>query len=62
LNDWYVEYRLQVTIHEPTLKFRILSQLHQGIQDEFAAAGVQIMSPHFVAQPEQPVLPQAVNN
>jgi hypothetical protein len=33
-----------------------LSELHQNIQDAFNEAGVQIMSPHFRSQPEQPVV------
>lgn len=57
LNDWYVEYRLLVSIDVPAHKLLALSELHQLIQDEFAAAHVQIMSPHFVDQPDKTVLP-----
>lgn len=57
LSDWYVEYRLNVHIDNPATQLILLTRLHQLIQDQFAAAGVQIMSPHFVAQPEQDVLP-----
>ena len=41
----------------PAHKPLALSELHQLIQDEFAAAQVQIMSPHFVGQPDKTVLP-----
>ncbi len=34
----------------------VLSELHQRIQDTFNEFGVQIMSPNFENQPEQPVL------
>ncbi|MCP8899842.1 mechanosensitive ion channel family protein [Gilvimarinus xylanilyticus] len=57
LSDWYVEYRLLVHIDEPELKVAVLSELHQHIQDAFAEADLQIMSPHFMAQPEQPLVP-----
>lgn len=59
LSDWYVEYRLLAHIDDPAQKVDVLSQLHQNIQDGFAAAGLQIMLPHIIAQPEQPVLPFA---
>ncbi|WP_020207648.1 mechanosensitive ion channel family protein [Gilvimarinus chinensis] len=57
LSDWYVEYRLLVHIDEPELKVAVLSELHQNIQDAFAEADLQIMSPHFMAQPEKPLVP-----
>lgn len=57
LNDWYVAYDLLVCIDSPAQKLLALTELHQFIQDEFAAANVQIMSPHFVDQPDQAVLP-----
>lgn len=59
LSDFYVAYELRFVparIHE---KGKILSSLHERIQDSFAEAGVQIMSPNFVAQPADPVLPPA---
>lgn len=39
-----------------------LTNLHQQIQDAFHQAGVQIMSPNFVAQPEHPVIPEVAGN
>nr|WP_269670707.1 mechanosensitive ion channel family protein [Stenotrophomonas sp. SY1] len=56
LSDFYTEYRLRVRIPEALERARILSELHANIQDEFNAAGVQIMSPNYEADPEQPKL------
>lgn len=51
LNDFYVDYRLTVVVQAP---FRqTLSDLHANIQDVFNANGVQIMSPHYMADPPQ---------
>jgi small-conductance mechanosensitive channel len=55
LSDFYVEYELFASIDRPLERIPVLSALHANIQDEFNEAGVQIMSPHFFAQPEQPV-------
>ena len=56
LSDFYVEYQLFIHTNHPEIQIRILSDLHQKIQDEFNRAGIQIMSPHFMAQPEQAVI------
>ncbi|WP_085314340.1 mechanosensitive ion channel family protein [Derxia lacustris] len=56
LQDFYVEYELFAHIDVPLRRLPVLSQLHAAIQDEFNAAGVQIMSPHFMEQPAQAVL------
>jgi small-conductance mechanosensitive channel len=56
LSDFYVEYQLFFHTFDPSTQIRTLSELHQKIQDEFNAAGIQIMSPHFMAQPDSPVL------
>lgn len=58
LSDFYVEYRLIVKVDDPMDKVRIMSELHQHIQDAFAEAKVQIMSPHFESQPESDILPK----
>jgi small-conductance mechanosensitive channel len=55
LSDFYVEYELFASIDRPLDRIPVLSALHANIQDEFNEAGVQIMSPHFFAQPEQAV-------
>jgi small-conductance mechanosensitive channel len=57
LGDFYVEYELVARLEgEPTERPRVLSALHARIQDAFNEAGVQIMSPHFVLQPDRPVV------
>ena len=56
LSDFYVEYELRVCIDQPVQRLIVLSALHAAIQDVFNEAGVQIMSPYFVSQPDQAVL------
>lgn len=51
LNDWHVEYQLNVAI-DPKHAERmpdLYGRLHGNIQDSFAAAGVEIMSPSYFA-------------
>lgn len=62
LSDFYVAYRLVVCVDaaQPGARARIASSLHASIQDEFNRHGVQIMSPHYYRDPEQPkIVPQA---
>lgn len=56
LSDFYVEYQLRCRIERVEERVAVLSRLHAQIQDAFNEFGVQIMSPHFQRQPEQPVL------
>jgi small-conductance mechanosensitive channel len=59
LGDFYVEYQLMAQLDDPAAaeeRPRVTSELHANVQDAFNAAGVQIMSPHFVLQPKEPVL------
>ena len=56
LSDFYVEYELHFRIDRPEDRVRTLSAVHAEIQDAFNDAGVQIMSPHFERQPDEPVL------
>jgi small-conductance mechanosensitive channel len=56
LEDFYVRYDLNVALVDMGRQGRVLSELHQHIQDVFNEYGVQIMSPNFEAQPDQPVL------
>ncbi len=63
LLDFYVEYRLvcQAVPAEPRPRALVLTALHRNIQDVFNEHGVQIMSPHYIADPEQPkVVPPAM--
>jgi small-conductance mechanosensitive channel len=46
LDDFYVRYEVNATCRDPVRLPHVLSALHQRIQDEFARAGVEIMSPH----------------
>jgi small-conductance mechanosensitive channel len=56
LSDFYVEYELFANIDKATARIPVLSALHASILDEFNAHGVQIMSPHFLGQPDKPVV------
>lgn len=56
LSDFYVDYRLRVRVADPLRRFPVLSELHAQIQDAFNAEGVQIMSPNYEADPDQPKL------
>ena len=49
LGDFYVKYKLIVTTKHPERRVPIRSNLSQNIQDNFAAAGLEIMSPHYRA-------------
>ncbi len=56
LSDYYVQYDLFAFIDDAARRVWILSELHQHVQDNFNEAGLQIMSPHFRANPPQPVV------
>ncbi|MGR8932335.1 MAG: mechanosensitive ion channel family protein [Gammaproteobacteria bacterium] len=56
LSDFYVEYQLLFRIKRPEQRYLILSELHGEIQDAFNEYGVQIMSPHFEAQPNTAIV------
>jgi small-conductance mechanosensitive channel len=56
LSEFYIEYTLYVHIDEAPKRPFILSALHQNIQDAFNEEGIQIMSPAYEGQPENPVL------
>lgn len=53
LSDFYPEYRLvaQAIPAEPRPRAVLLSMLHANIQDVFNEYGVQIMSPHYLGDP-----------
>jgi len=59
LNDFYVEYELNVTTREPGSKPRTYSDLHANILNAFGAARIEIMSPHYEARRDgsEPALP-----
>ena len=56
LDDFYVQYELIAAVENPVDRPVVASALHGRIQDVFNAAGVQIMSPHYVFQPAHPVV------
>ena len=49
LNDFYVEYEINCYTRSPKRMAVIYSDLHKGIQEQFASAGVEILSPHYQA-------------
>lgn len=53
LGDFYIEYQLNVYLRTPAERVWALSALHTSILDVFNEYGVQIMSPHYVADPPQ---------
>ncbi|WP_422420570.1 mechanosensitive ion channel family protein [Pseudomonas sp. GZD-222] len=55
LSDFYPEYRLvaQAIPSLPRPRAELLSVLHANIQDVFNEYGVQIMSPHYLGDPEE---------
>jgi len=58
LSDFYVEYRLVAFAgpEAPRQRAEALSALHGHVQDVFNEYGVQIMSPHYLGDPPQPVI------
>ena len=53
LSDWYIRYELRFVPGRIEKKNQVLSDLHVNILDVFNEFGVQIMSPHFIDQPEE---------
>lgn len=49
LSDWYPVYQVNAYIREADRLAQIYSNLHQNIQDVFNEAGIEIMSPHYMA-------------
>jgi len=49
LDDFYVSYQINAFTDQPNRMAVVYGDLHQHIQDEFAASGVEIMSPHYRA-------------
>jgi small-conductance mechanosensitive channel len=48
LDDWYVAYEINAYTKEPEVMALTYSELHKHIQEKFDAAGVEIMSPHYM--------------
>lgn len=49
LSDFYPVYQINAYILDADRLMAIYSDLHQNIQDKFNEAGVEIMSPHYMA-------------
>ncbi|MBT9395568.1 mechanosensitive ion channel family protein [Hymenobacter sp. NST-14] len=49
LDDYYVSYQLNAYTREASKQAVLYSRIHQNIQDQFNAAGIEIMSPHYRA-------------
>ncbi|MGC8761108.1 MAG: mechanosensitive ion channel family protein [Bryobacteraceae bacterium] len=49
LNDFHVSYEINAYTNRPNEMVSIYSALHANIQDQFAAAGVEILSPSYHA-------------
>ena len=60
LDDYYVSYQLNAYTREASRQAVLYSLLHQHIQDQFNAAGVEIMSPHYraVRDGNAPAMPE----
>ncbi|MEJ8812708.1 mechanosensitive ion channel family protein [Variovorax ureilyticus] len=62
LSDFYVEYRLVAhgLLSQDCPRIDILGRLHQNVQDVFNEHGVQIMSPHYLGDPDEAkIVPQS---
>jgi len=59
LNDFYISYELNAATRHPERLPWLYSELHKHIQDTFAEAGVEIMSPHYtqLRDGHEPALP-----
>ncbi len=56
LSDFYAEYTLIVRLYDEKLRIETLSVLYGCIQDVFNEYGVQIMSPHYMIRPDEPIV------
>jgi small-conductance mechanosensitive channel len=56
LSDFYVQYSLRARLRNSRRRPAVLSALNANVQDVFNEYGVQIMSPHYLADPATPVV------
>ena len=56
LSDFYVEYTLIARLEDENSRIETMSRLNSTIQDAFNEFGVQIMSPHYMIQPNTSVI------
>lgn len=59
LDDFYVEYQLNVYTKDANEMINIYSNLNMNIQDVFNREGIEIMSPHYTGQRDanEPMMP-----
>ncbi|WP_430613235.1 mechanosensitive ion channel family protein [Flavobacterium sp. JP2137] len=48
-DDFYITYEINVYVREVTKKAGILSTLYRNIQEVFNAKGIELLSPHYIA-------------
>jgi small-conductance mechanosensitive channel len=56
LEEFFVRYQLHAHLVPGADRIAVRAELNTRILDAFAAAGVQIMTPHFESQPDRPVI------
>jgi len=56
LGDFCVTYEINAYCDRPQEMAKLYTALHRNILDLFNEHGVQILSPHFMQQPDKPVL------
>ncbi len=49
LKDFYVSYKLHAYINDAKLQLKVLSQLHENIQDVCSEQGIELILPHHMA-------------
>ena len=49
LSDWYPVYQINAYVKDADKVPQIYSDMHQNVQDTFNKAGIEIMSPHYIA-------------
>ncbi len=52
MSDFAVEFELIVQIELPAARAQLMSSLNDSIRDVFEAAGVELLSPHYIARVE----------
>ena len=57
LADFSPVYEVNVHVRDPQTMPATYSALHASIQDVFVERGVQIMTPHYVADPKAEKIP-----
>src|SRR5262245_16077437 len=56
LSDFFVRYQLHTHLERGASRIAARVELNTRILDAFAAAGIQIMTPHYESQPDRPVV------